>query len=92
MFSVLIGLSGALVYGAADFLGGIASKRISAVKVTALGGASGLVLLLLLLLLVPSFRGEWSTEAIALGAISGVTGAAAIALLYACLAIGPMSI
>ena len=89
MFSVLLGLTGAFVYGAADFFGGIAAKRISALKVTAIGAATGLVLLLLLL---PLTGGSWSVQAVTLGALSGISGALAISLLYACLAIGPMSI
>ncbi|HEV7957194.1 MAG: hypothetical protein JWL94_125 [Microbacteriaceae bacterium] len=89
MLSVLLGLSGAIVYGAADFVGGMAAKRISALRVTVLGAVSGLGVLFLML---PIFGGAWSAEAVMLGAITGVTGAAAIALLYACLAIGPMSI
>lgn len=89
MLAVLLGLGGALVYGAADFMGGLAARRISAVRVTALGAVSGL---LLLLVAAPLVGGTWSLPAVVLGAISGVSGAAAIALLYACLAIGPMSI
>ncbi|MFU8946802.1 EamA family transporter [Mycetocola zhadangensis] len=89
MLTATIGLVGALVYGAADFLGGLASQRISPVRVTALSAASGLVGLLLVLLL--GF-GEWSADAVFWGALSGVSGALAISLLYACLAIGPMSI
>lgn len=89
MLTVILGLAGALVYGAADFLGGLAARRISALRVTAVGALSGVVLLALGSLLVP---GRWSWEAVLWGGISGVTGAAAIALLYACLAIGPMSI
>ncbi|HXD62096.1 MAG TPA: EamA family transporter [Lacisediminihabitans sp.] len=89
MLPVIIGLSGALIFGAADFLGGMAAKRISAVRVTALGAASGLVLLFAASVFV---GGTWSAEAVLLGALSGVTGAVAIVLLYACLAIGPMSI
>lgn len=89
MLTVVLGLAGALVYGAADFLGGLASRRISALRVTALGALSGVVLLYLGTFVI---AGEWSREALFWGAISGVTGAAAIALLYACLAIGPMSI
>lgn len=89
MLTVVLGLAGALVYGAADFLGGLAARRISALRVTALGALSGVVLLALGTVIVP---GEWSPTAIFWGGISGVTGAAAIALLYACLAIGPMSI
>jgi drug/metabolite transporter (DMT)-like permease len=89
MLSVIVGLVSALVYGAADFLGGTASRRISPVRVTAVAGVSGLVALLVAL---PFVGGTWSTEAVLLGALSGVTAAVAIGLLYACLAIGPMSI
>lgn len=89
MLAVLIGLAGALTYGSADFIGGIASKRISSVRVTAVGGLSGLVVLLAAL---PAVGGTWSSQAVLLGAISGVSGSLAIVLLYACLAIGPMSI
>ncbi|MFN4001591.1 EamA family transporter [Microcella sp.] len=89
MLTVVLGLAGALVYGAADFFGGLAARRISALRVTALGALSGVVLLTLGTLVVP---GRWSPEAVLWGGLSGVTGAAAIALLYACLAIGPMSI
>jgi len=89
LFSVILGLTGAFVYGAADFFGGIAARRISALKVTAIGAASGLVLLLLLL---PLTGGTWSVQAVTLGALTGISGALAISLLYACLAIGPMSI
>ena len=89
MLTVVLGLAGALVYGAADFLGGLAARRISALRVTAIGAMSGVVLLAIGALIVP---GVWSAEALFWGALSGATGAAAIALLYACLAIGPMSI
>jgi drug/metabolite transporter (DMT)-like permease len=89
MFPVVIGLAGALVYGSADFVGGMASKRISPIRVTAIGGVSGLIILFALL---PFVGGEWSTKAVLLGALSGVSGSLAIVLLYACLAIGPMSI
>jgi drug/metabolite transporter (DMT)-like permease len=89
MLPVIVGLASALVYGAADFLGGTASRRISPVRVTAIAAVAGLVVLLAAL---PFVGGTWSREAVLLGALSGVTGAVAIGLLYACLAIGPMSI
>ncbi len=89
MIPAIIGLTGAFIFGAADFLGGLASKRISPVLATAVAATSGLVALLVVL---PFLGGVWSTEAVLWGAVSGVTGAAAISLLYACLAIGPMSI
>lgn len=89
MLTAIVGLAGALIYGAADFLGGLASKRISPIRVTALAAVSGLVGLLLVL----AFGfGQWSVAAVFWGALSGVSGALAISLLYACLAIGPMSI
>ncbi|RUR03463.1 EamA family transporter [Labedella endophytica] len=89
MITVVLGLVGALVFGAADFLGGLSSKRISAVLTTAVSAVAGLVILGICALVVP---GEWSTAAAVWGALSGVTGALAVFLLYACLAIGPMSI
>ena len=89
MLIVLIGLASALVFGAADFLGGLAAKRMSAILTTAIGAATGLVILIAAL---PLLGGRLSTEAVVLGALSGVAGAIAIGLLYACLAIGPMSI
>ncbi len=89
MLTAALGLIGALVYGSADFLGGLAARRMSPMIVTAVAAASGLVALLLAL---PFVGGVWSPEAVFWGALSGVSGAIAISLLYACLAIGPMSI
>ncbi|RZU63958.1 EamA-like transporter family protein [Microterricola gilva] len=89
MLIALLGLTGALVYGAADFLGGLSARRISAVLTTAVTATAGLAVLLVTL---PWLGGAWSASAIGWGALSGVTGALAISLLYACLAIGPMSI
>jgi drug/metabolite transporter (DMT)-like permease len=89
MLTALVGLAGALVYGGADFLGGLAAKRLSSVLVTAVAASSGLLVLLVAL---PFVGGTWSPGAVLWGALSGVSGAIAVSLLYACLAIGPMSI
>lgn len=89
MIAALLALVGALVYGAADFLGGLAARRLRPVAVTATAALSGL---LLLALAYPVLGGVWSATDVLWGALSGVTGALAIGLLYACLAIGPMSI
>ena len=86
---MLIGMSSALVFGSADFLGGLASKRISPLRVTAIAAAVGLAVLLAF---YPLLGGVWSASALLWGGLSGVSGALAISLLYACLAIGPMSI
>src|SRR5690554_1291966 len=89
MLTVALALTSALVAGAADFFGGIASKRLNPLVVTALAALSGL---LIMLLATPFVSGVWSVEAVLWGGLSGAAAAIAIALLYACLAIGPMSI
>lgn len=89
MLTAVLGLTGAFIFGTADFLGGLAAKRISAMLATAVAATSGLVALLVAL---PVVGGEWSPAAILWGGLSGVSGALAISLLYACLAVGPMSI
>ncbi|GLI27827.1 hypothetical protein ARHIZOSPH14_20690 [Agromyces rhizosphaerae] len=89
MLTVVVGLAGALVYGAADFLGGLAARRVSALLATAVAAGSGLVALLVA---YPFVGGAWGRDDVLLGALSGIAGALALTLLYACLAIGPMSI
>jgi drug/metabolite transporter (DMT)-like permease len=89
MLSAALALLGAVVYGAADFFGGLAAKRLRSIVVTAASAASGLVFLAVLL---PFVGGSWTAADLAWGAVAGAFGVIAIALLYACLAIGPMSI
>jgi drug/metabolite transporter (DMT)-like permease len=89
MLSAALALVGAIIYGAADFLGGLAAKRLRSIVVTAVAAASGFVLLMLAL---PLVGGRWAPVDVAWGALAGAFGVVAIALLYACLAIGPMSI
>jgi drug/metabolite transporter (DMT)-like permease len=89
VLAIVIGLASALTYGVADFFGGLAAKRAAAVVVTAFAALVGLAVLVPAALLIPA---RASFEAFLWGGLSGVTGAAAIFLLYAALAIGPMSI
>lgn len=89
MLTAVLSLSGALVFGAADFLGGLAAKRVNAMLATAVAGLTGF---LLLLVAAPFLGGTWTPHDMLWGALSGVAGAVAISLLYAALAIGPMSI
>jgi drug/metabolite transporter (DMT)-like permease len=89
MLTAVFSLSGALVFGAADFLGGLAAKRINPMLATAVAGLTGFVLLVAV---APFLGGTWSPDDILWGVVSGVAGAVAITLLYAALAIGPMSI
>ena len=89
MLSALLGLIGAAIYGASDFFGGMAARGMSSIRVTALNSVTGFVLLGAGSLLIPS---RWSIAALGWGALAGAAGAVALVLLYACLAIGPMSI
>ncbi len=89
MLSAALALIGAFTYGAADFLGGLAAKRLRSIVVTAVAAISGLVALAAAL---PLVGGVWSLPDLLWGILSGAFGAVAIVLLYACLAIGPMSI
>ena len=89
MLTVIFGLSGALVFGSGDFLGGLASKRMGAFLATGVAGLVGLFLLAGFTLFLP---GTVTSETVIYGLLSGVCGALAILLLYASLAIGPMSI
>lgn len=89
VLAIVVGLASALTYGVADFFGGLAAKRTASVVVTAFAALVGLAVMLPFAFLVPA---RPSVEAFLWGGLSGITGAAAIFLLYAALAIGPMSI
>lgn len=89
MLSALLGLLGSVVYGASDFLGGMAAGRMRAERVTAINSLVGVTLLSLAALV---FGADFSAGAVLWGAVAGVAGVFALVLLYACLAIGPMSI
>jgi drug/metabolite transporter (DMT)-like permease len=86
---IALALAAALVYGASDFLGGLASRRTSTISVVIWSQGLGL---LLLAVVVPLAGGHALASDVAWGAICGVAGAAAIALLYRGLAIGTMGI
>ncbi|AOX65218.1 hypothetical protein BJK06_05110 [Curtobacterium sp. BH-2-1-1] len=89
VLTVVLGLSGALVYGFADFLGGLASRRVRAVTVAAVAAAVGIVPLLVGLVVV---GGAFGAESVLWGAVAGVSGGVGVLLLYRALAIGPMSV
>jgi drug/metabolite transporter (DMT)-like permease len=89
VITVVLGLCGALVYGFADFLGGLASRRLRPVTVAASAAVVGIVPLLVALAVVGG-RSSW--QASLWGAVAGVSGAVGVLLLYAALAMGPMSV
>ena len=89
MFAVLA-LVSAVCYGAADFLGGLTSKRASTLAIVVLSQFAGLLLLVLMLPLLPAaapVRADYLW-----GALAGLTGGVGVALLYRALAIGVMAV
>jgi drug/metabolite transporter (DMT)-like permease len=86
---VVLGLCAAVTYGAADFVGGLVTKRASPFAVVLISQAIGAPAILLL---IPIFGGNFSREALAWGALSGLGGGGGVILLYRGLAIGKMSI
>lgn len=85
----LLALTGSLAYGAADFLGGVAARGAHVLRVVAIAAPASL---LVELLLWPAIGAEFADGAVVWGAASGLASAAAFALLYRTLAIGPMSV
>ena len=89
MLSVALALAGSVIYGASDFFGGLAARGTSAVRVTLINSIAGLAVLVVAALVLPS---RWGAPVLLWGVLAGGCGAVALVLLYACLALGPMSI
>ena len=85
----LLALTSAALYGAADFLGGLASRRASTIAIVFVSQAAGLFPLALLLVALPATP---SRQDFFWGASAGLAGSVGVALLYRALAIGTMSI
>lgn len=85
----LLGLSSALVYGASDFLGGLASRRITPLLVSFLSQFAALLIAAVATFLSSA---HWSTSVIVLGVVAGFAGGIGTWAFYASLAIGPMSV
>lgn len=102
----ILALAAAVLYGTADFLGGLASRRASVFAVLALTVPAGAVVMLLVALLgqvpaiggllgpgglgSPASVGDWS--AVGWAAASGVCGAAGLVAFYAGFATAPISV
>ena len=86
----LLALASALLYGAGDFTGGLASRRAGTLPVIVLSQFSGLVLLAGLLPFLPA--SSPSRADLLWGVFAGFTGGVGVALLYRALAIGRMAV
>src|SRR5688572_28667100 len=86
----LLALGSAALYGAADFLGGLASRRASTIAIVIISQLAGLVALASMLPVLPASEpqpNDWMW-----GATAGITGGIGVALLYRALATGSMAI
>lgn len=86
----LLALLSAVAYGAADFLGGFATRRATTVGAVVVSQAAGLAALALVIPLLPA--AHMHAADVAWGAAAGLAGSVGVALLYHGLAVGPMSI
>jgi drug/metabolite transporter (DMT)-like permease len=87
--AIVLSILSALIYGAADFCGGIATRRTSMYAVVVISQFSGLLLLLAIFPFVPH---QATAGDILFGALAGIFGAISISLLYHALSIGTMGV
>lgn len=88
--SVLLAIGSALTFGVADFLGGMASRRVATWSVVIGSQFFGLLLLVVVLPVLPAAR--YDASDLAWGAAGGVAGALALTQFFRGLALGNMSV
>ena len=86
----ILALLAAGLYGAADFLGGAASRRATAISLLAMNTPVGVVIMIAIALLAGG--PQPTAGSLAWGVAGGVAGGAGLILFYAGLAAGPMSV
>ncbi|MFD5637863.1 EamA family transporter [Streptomyces sp. NPDC127077] len=89
MIALLLALGSSLAYGCADFLGGLGARKAHVLRTVMIAAPASLTVELLLW---PFLGASFSPATLAWGAASGLASAAAFALLYRTLAIGPMNV
>ncbi|MEU2060829.1 EamA family transporter [Streptomyces sp. NPDC013455] len=89
MIALLLALGSSLAYGCADFLGGLGARKAHVLRTVLIAAPASLAVELLLW---PFLGASFDAGAAAWGAASGVASAAAFAMLYRTLAIGPMNV
>jgi len=90
LLSIVYGLLAALGWGAADFTGGLASRRTGAYRTVLYGEAVGLVFIIGAVVATKEAHPAWL--ALALAAAAGAIGTTGLLMLYHALATGKMSI
>ncbi|MFB7321859.1 EamA family transporter [Streptomyces sp. NPDC056190] len=89
MLALLLALGSSLAYGCADFLGGLGARKAHVLRTVLVAAPASLAVELLLW---PVLGATFTWASVGWGAASGVASAAAFALLYQTLAIGPMNV
>ncbi|MEU2337620.1 EamA family transporter [Streptomyces sp. NPDC013172] len=89
MIALLLGLGSSLAYGCADFLGGLGARKAHVLRTVMVAAPASLTFELLVW---PLLGASFDPAVVGWGAASGVASAAAFALLYKTLAIGPMNV
>ncbi|GAA2440120.1 EamA family transporter [Streptomyces glaucus] len=89
MIALLLALGSSLAYGCADFLGGLGARKAHVLRTVLIAAPASLAVELMLW---PLLGASFGAGALGWGAASGVASAAAFALLYRTLAIGPMNV
>ncbi|MFD9129494.1 EamA family transporter [Kitasatospora sp. NPDC059571] len=89
MIALLLALGSSLAYGCADFLGGLGARKAHVLRTVMIAAPASLAVELLLW---PFLGASFGPGALGWGAASGAASAAAFALLYRTLAIGPMNV
>jgi drug/metabolite transporter (DMT)-like permease len=87
--AALLGLLAAIVWGAADFAGGLATRRAAPSRVVFIAHGVSLLLLAVVSLRVPAHLPPWAVVG---GVLSGIVGGAALMLFYEALALGVMGL
>jgi drug/metabolite transporter (DMT)-like permease len=89
VIALLLALGSSLAYGCADFLGGLGARKAHVLRTVMIAAPASLAVELVLW---PVLGASFSGGALGWGVASGVASAAAFALLYRTLAIGPMNV
>jgi uncharacterized membrane protein len=88
MLAVALALGSSVVWGTADFLGGVYTRRLTLAPVVVVSQLAGLVLLTV----ATALTGVFDPRSFAIGLAAGVCGAVGIAAFYRALATGTISI
>ncbi len=86
----ILALASAVLYGSADFFGGLTARRANTIATVVWSQAAGLVLLLLVLPFLPATTvsaRDWTW-----GFVAGFSGGIGVAFLYRALAVGTMAV